>query len=136
MNVGSSQQQHLSHLDNSDDEFFEAQEMLTESADHMMQSVDDKSPPPWEGREGVLHQYHDLVLIATGEPLCVPITQVIAMVTDKCNNKTKLRVCIVRVVCLSVCVFVCVLYSVCVFSGCCDRSVEVMIVQEACLQSY
>ena len=83
MNVSSSQQQHLSNLDNnsnSDDEFFEAQEMLTESADHMMQSLDDKSPPPWEGREGVLHQYNDLVLIATGEPLCVPVTQVISMV--------------------------------------------------------
>lgn len=87
MTVSSHQEQQPSIPDNSsnsDDEFFEAQEMLSESStDHVIQSVDDDKPsPPWEGREGVLHQYNDLVLIATGEPLCVPITQVITMVTS------------------------------------------------------
>ena len=84
MNVTSPEQQRLSNLDNSsnsDDEFFEAQEMLSESIDHMVQSAGDKPSPPWKGREGVLHQYNDLILVATGEPLCVPVTQVITMVT-------------------------------------------------------
>ena len=82
-NVTSPQQQQPSNLDNSsnsDDEFFEAQEMLNESIDHMIQSTGDKPSPEWEGRDGVLHQCNDLILVATGEPLCVPITQVITMV--------------------------------------------------------
>lgn len=82
--ITSPQQQQLSNLDsnsNSDDEFFEAQEMLSESIDHMIQSPGDNPSPAWEGRDGVLHQYNDLILVATGEPLCVPVTQVITMVT-------------------------------------------------------
>ena len=84
MNITSPQQRQPSNHDNSsnsDDEFFEAQEMLTDSIDHMIQLADDTPSPLWEGREGVLRQYNDLVLIATGEPLCVPVTQVITMVT-------------------------------------------------------
>ena len=84
MNTMSPQQPSSCFLDNSsnsDDEFFEAQEMLSESLDRVVQSVEDKTSPLWEGREGVSHQYNDLVLINNGEPLCVPITQVITMVT-------------------------------------------------------
>ena len=84
MNITSPQPSYHDNNSNSDDEFFEAQEMLSESSmDHVIQSVeDDKLSPVWEGREGVLHQYNDLILIATGEPLCVPITQVITTVTS------------------------------------------------------
>jgi len=61
-----------------DEEFYEAQEEM--SSDHVIQSSDHMTgntvSQPWEGREGVLHPYQDLVLITTGEPLCVPITQV------------------------------------------------------------
>jgi len=82
-------------ISSGDEEFYEApEEMLNESNDHVIQSSDhviqssdhviqsddhvtgDIVSPPWEGREGVLHQYQDLVLMATGDPLCVPITQV------------------------------------------------------------
>ena len=84
MNITSPQPSCHDNTSNSDDEFFEAQEMLSESSmDHVIQSAEDDNPSPvWEGREGVLHQCNDLVLVATGEPLCVPITQVIAMVTS------------------------------------------------------
>lgn len=79
MDITSPQQQssYPDNSSNSDDEFFEAQEILS---DHVIHSVDNKTSPPWKGREGVLHQYNDLILIATGEPLCVPITQVITVV--------------------------------------------------------
>lgn len=84
MTITSPQQQPSFHdnSSNSDDEFFEAQEILSESSsDHVIQSADNNKPsPPWKGREGVLHQYNDLVLVATGEPLCVPITQVLEYV--------------------------------------------------------
>ena len=84
MNITSPQPSCHDNTSNSDDEFFEAQEILSESSmDHVIQSAEDDKPSPvWEGREGVLHQCNDLVLVATGEPLCVPITQVIAMVTS------------------------------------------------------
>ncbi|XP_065886522.1 rab3 GTPase-activating protein catalytic subunit-like isoform X3 [Dysidea avara] len=71
-----------------DEEFYEAQEeVLNESSDHVIQSSDHVTGETigdtvWEGREGVLHQYQDLVLIATGEPLCIPITQDIAPFTE------------------------------------------------------
>ena len=60
----------------------EASEMEVSESDNQLSGMDDcnidnQMPPEGlSGREGVLKQYGNHVLIATGQPLCIPITQV------------------------------------------------------------